>query len=174
MDKELIDLSYEWWIRLTPLCKKFARDTYLLGYSQEDLMQECYLQLVKCLEKFDSSLGVPFESYYKIQLYGWRSNQNRKKREFLSMEDDLGGQMTQQPDEKVDIERRIQNKLFYEHIVKELGKMKSMERALVVGYYLEDKSLKELAKVLNIKYKTAEFQKSKGIKRLKALLENEE
>ncbi|MDF2878406.1 MAG: sigma-70 family polymerase sigma factor, partial [Clostridia bacterium] len=150
------------------------RETYLWGYSQEDLMQECYLQLVKCLEKFDSSLGVPFESYYKIQLYGWRSNQNRKKREFLSMEEDLNDEITQQSDGQVDIERQIQNKLLYEALVKELGKMKSMERALVVGYYLEDKSLKELAKVLNINYKTAEFQKSKGIKRLKALLESDE
>jgi RNA polymerase sigma factor (sigma-70 family) len=89
------------------------------------------------------------------------------------MEEDLNDEITQQSDGQVDIERQIQNKLLYEALVKELGKMKSMERALVVGYYLEDKSLKELAKGLNINYKTAEFRKSKGIKQLKVLLEGD-
>lgn len=171
MNQQLIDLSYEWWIKLTPLCRKFARETYICGLSQEDLMQECYLQLVKCLERFDSSLSVPFESYYKIQLYGWRANQNRKKREILSFGDEMYDAVARQPDESVNIEKEIGEKLLIEAVAWELSHMKSEERDVVTGYYVERKSLKQIAKELDIKYKTAEFRKSQAIKKLKSLME---
>jgi RNA polymerase sigma factor (sigma-70 family) len=133
-------------------------------------MQECYLQLVKCLEKFDSSLEVPFESYYKIQLYGWRSNQNRKKREFLSQQQESNDEITQQIDEEADTQKQVERKCFYEAVMKELRHMQPTEQTLVIGYYLQNKSLKELAKVMGINYKTAEFRKGKALRQLKILL----
>ena len=69
MNKEIMDLSYEWWTKLTPLWKKFSK-----------------------------ALGVPFESYYKIQLYGWRANQNRKKREMIGMSEEVYQQIQEKPD----------------------------------------------------------------------------
>jgi RNA polymerase sigma factor (sigma-70 family) len=135
-------------------------------------MQECYLQLLKCLEKFDSSLEVPFESYYKIQLYGWRANQNRKKREFLSLQQESNDEITQQIDEEADTQKQVESKCFYEAVVRELRRMQLTEQTLVIGYYLQNRSLKGLAKVMGIHYKTAEFRKSKALKQLKILLKN--
>lgn len=170
MNQQLIDLSYEWWIKLTPLCKKFARETYLCGYHEDDLMQECYLQLLKCLEKYDASLGVPFASYYKIQLYGWRANQNRKKTDHLSQVADLEDEITQIADETVNIELQTQNKILLEQNLQVLKHMKVNDQALVIGYYLQHRSLKDLAEELGIKYKSAEYKKTQAIKYLKSIL----
>ncbi len=169
MNSQLIQSSYEWWIKLTPLWKKFVRETYLCGYEKEDLEQECYLQLVKCLEKFDEEMGVPFESYYKIQLYGWRANQNRKKRELLSLSEEAYQQIAEKPDEQIDIEKQIENKLLFEKIVSTLACMKDMDRVIVTEYYIKDRPLKEIAEKMDIKYKAAEFRKGKVLKELKKI-----
>jgi len=170
MNKEMQDLSYEWWVKLTPLWKKFARETRLCGYDKEDLVQECYLQLIHCLEKFDGNLGVPFESYFKIQLYGWRANQNRKKREVLSISEEHYQQILEKPDSDMSVEKQVENQLLFEAVTRELAKMKSMDQVIITQYYVQNKPLKEIAKKLNINYKAAEFRKGKGIKRLRELI----
>ncbi|MDF2614088.1 MAG: sigma-70 family polymerase sigma factor [Clostridia bacterium] len=170
MNKEMQDLSYEWWVKLTPLWKKFARETYLCGYDKEDLVQECYLQLINALEKFDEALGVPFESYYKIQLYGWRANQNRKKRECLSLSEEDYQQLSEKPDGELSVEEQVENQLLFEAVQRELTEMKSIDESIITKYYIESKPLKEIAKELNIKYKSAEFRKGKMIKQLREKL----
>lgn len=170
MDERLVQKAYGWWVKLTPLWKKFVRETYLWGYEKEDLEQECYLQLVKCLEKFDETLGVPFESYYKIQLYGWRANENRKKRDLVSLNEEMYEWLNELPDDRMSVETKTENKLLFEKIVRELAQMKDMDRIVVTEYYIKDRSLKDIAKELDIKYKAAEFRKGKALKHLKEIL----
>lgn len=169
MNKTMIELSNEWWMKLAPLWKKFARETWLCGYDKEDLMQECYLMLVKCLEKYDEGAGVPFESYYKIQLYGWRANQNRKKREVLSINDELYDEIVQSPDPKVNLETQVEDRILFQKIIKELEKMEELDRRIVKEYYIQDKPLKRIAEEIGIKYKAAEFRKGKALKALQSL-----
>lgn len=170
MNKEMQDLSYEWWVKLTPLWKKFARETHLCGYDNEDLVQECYLQLVNCLEKFNEHLGVPFESYYKIQLYGWRANQNRKKREVLSLNEEDYQQLLEKPDSEMSVEKQVENQLLFQIVIRELSAMQPMDQAIIMAYYVQNKPLKAIAKRLDIKYKAAEFRKGKMIKILRERL----
>ena len=172
MNKELMKSSYEWWIKLTPLWKKFVRETYLCGYDKEDLIQECYLQLVKALEKFDENFGVPFESYYKIQLYGWRANQNRRKKDSLSLTDELFEAVEGISKRTSDVSQEVENKLLIETIYQELDKMNHTDKTIVIGYYLKGRSLKEIANAIDINYKTAEFRKGKSLKRLRALFKD--
>lgn len=165
MIKEQSQLTHDWWLKLRPLWKKFARETRLSGYDQEDIEQECYLQLINALEKFDEGLHVPFESYYKIQLYGWRANQNRKKREVLAPTDE---ELTAaQKDERVDIEKEVEQHLLYQEILKYLAALQEIERDLIIAYYIQNKKLSQIAKELGIKYKTAEFKKGEAVKKLR-------
>ncbi|WP_069999260.1 sigma-70 family RNA polymerase sigma factor [Cellulosilyticum sp. I15G10I2] len=170
MDERVLKSSYEWWIKLTPLWKKFVRQTSLSGYEKEDLEQECYLLLVKCLDKFDKDLGVPFESYYKIQLYGWRANQNRKKREILSLDEEAYYQVTQKPDEQIDLAKQVEDKLLVEEILRALACMDAIDQLIVTRYYLHDVPLKQIAGEVALKYKSAEFRKGKALKVLRNLL----
>ena len=67
-----------WWEKLINLRNKFCRETYLIGYEREDLEQECYFIFLEACAQYDEEMEVSFPSYYKVKLYGWRANMNRK------------------------------------------------------------------------------------------------
>lgn len=164
---EIITLSYEWWIKLTPLWKKFVYETRLCGYDKEDLKQECYLLLVKCLEKYDAALGVPFESYYKVQLYGWRANQNRKKYDLLTItQEEEGNPFLKIPD-KQNVEQEVQRKLRVEQIMDYLANLSPKDKAIIYAFYIEQKPLYEVAKDLGMKYKSVEARKARLIRKIR-------
>lgn len=167
MTKEQSDLSYEWWLKLAPTRNKFVRDTVFYSMDKNDIEQECYFQLLKALELYDESLGVPFESYYKVRLYGWRANQNRKR--YISpsfIEDEALGLI----DERMNLEEQIEEQVLFEKVIEELSTLKEIERKIIVAYYLENKKLTEIAKALGLKYKTAESKKGEVLKKLKKRL----
>ncbi len=166
MTEEERELSYRWWQKLGPLQKKFVRETLLWGYEKEDLEQECYLLLVKCLTRFKEDLGVPFESYYKIQLYGWRANENRKKKEYVGLNEEVNKAILEKPDEEVDIEGSVTTKLWIVALLQELEPLDQVERAIVKGHYLEGKNLKDLARLLKVSYSTIKNKKGKIAKKL--------
>ncbi|WP_180270779.1 sigma-70 family RNA polymerase sigma factor [Sporanaerobium hydrogeniformans] len=149
--------------------KKFMRETLLWGYEKEDLEQECYLLLVKCLERFEEGLGVPFESYYKIQLYGWRANENRKKREYTSLNDEIDRMVLEKKDEGVDVEGEVVMRIGIEGLLEKLGDLGRTERAIIKRHYLEGRKLTELAKELHLPYSTLKNKKRKIAKKLATL-----
>lgn len=167
MEESLQVLSYEWWLKLAPLRNKFCRESKIRGYEKDDFAQESYFILVDCLRKFDPNFGVPFESYYKIQLYGWRSNENRKQRDALLT---TNGTEVEQEDEFFDLEGQSITAMLVEEVMEIIGGLTEEEQKLVVGYYLEDKQLKEIAEGLNLRYKTAEAKKRKALHKLYKIL----
>ena len=166
MTKEERELASIWWQKLRPLQKKFVRETLLWGYEKEDLEQECYLLLVKCLSRFNEDLGVPFESYYKIQLYGWRANENRKKKEYVSLNEEIEQAILEKQDEEVDVEGSVTTRLWIVSLLTELEPLDKLERAIIKGHYLEGKNLRELARVLKVSYSTIKNKKGKIAKKL--------
>lgn len=159
---------YRWWIKMMPMWKKWMKKTYLCGYDKEDLMQQSYIELINCMKKYNKDLGVPFESYYKIHLYQWRNNESRKKRELLSITDEYEKQLMETKDITVDIEREIENKLLSEAILNALEDMGETEKTIMVKYYMDHISLKDIAKEMNIKYKTLEYKKKCILLKLKS------
>lgn len=162
MTKEQGNLSYEWWIKLQPLVNKFKRETKLRGLDRDDIEQECYILLQQAWEKYDARLGVPFESYYKIYIYGWRSNQNQKKRELLGKEE-----MFITIDERINIEQEIEKKLLLEKALGELQKLTDTEKEIIISYYIHHQKLKDIAIRLGLNYKTAEFKKGAALKKIR-------
>ena len=163
MTEEQRELSYVWWEKMTPLIRKFVRETVLYGFDKDDLKQECYMQLQKALERYDERFGVPFESFYKITLYGWRSNENRKSRRRLLEEKRLMGDTI---DERISIEKEVENKLLWEIALGELEKLSEVEQYVIKAYYLEGKKLIDIAISLGVNYKTIESRKGVALRKL--------
>ena len=168
MREEQSILLIYWWEKLAPLRRKFVRETLLSGLDKEDLEQECFLQLHKAIERYMPEMGVPFESYYKIMLYGWRANQNRVK---ARMELAFGVDETFiLSDERVNIEKDIETKILVQEVFGKLEALESVEREIIKAYYLQRKKLAQVATELGIPFKTVEFKKRKALGKLKALL----
>lgn len=80
--------------------------------------------------------------------------------------------------EKVDIEKA--NKVeydepqHYESLYRALNMIKEPRRAIIVLFYLEDQSIKEIAKITRIKDGTIKYHLCEGRKELKVLLEHED
>lgn len=163
---------YKWWIKMMPMWKKWVRTTYLCGYDKDDLMQQSYIELVHCMKKYNKDLGVPFESYYKMHLYQWRSNQYRRKRELLSMTDEYETKLMETRDMAVDIEYETETKVLSETIIRVLEDMGELEKYIIVKYYMENVSLKDIAQELNIKYKTLEYKKKCILLKLREVLKS--
>ena len=167
MTQEQSYLSYVWCEKMKPLIRKFVRETVLYGYDKDDLMQECYLQLQKALERYDEDMGVPFESYYKISLYGWRSNESKKSLRRLAEEKGNIGDMI---DDRISIEKDVEVKLLFERAIEKLEELNQLERYVLKSYYLENKKLTDIAAHLEMNYKTVEWRKGEALRKLRAHL----
>lgn len=163
--KESFEETFEvWWDKLKNLRNKFCRETYLAGYDQDDLEQECYFIFRQTWEHYDESYGVTFGSYYKVRLHGWRANMNRKvnQRQNVLLEDETGYE-----DESINIENQIIGKILCE---KGLGLLNEGEYELINAYYIKEESLKSIAQRLGLNYKTAENRKKKALEKLRECL----
>ena len=168
MKEELRLLVAYWWEKMYPLRRKFVKETLLNGLEEEDLEQECFLQLCKALEQYDSERGVPFESYYKVVLHGWRSNQNQvKARKELAFGED---EMFFLTDERVNVEHDVETKILIEEVLESLSRFDEKERRIIEAFYFEHKKLIDIADELAISIKTAERKKRQTLSKLRAIL----
>ena len=166
-EEQCILLTY-WWDKLYPLRRKFVSETLLNGLEKEDIEQECFLQLHKAMERYNPHLGVPFESYYKVVLHGWRANQNQNRR---NREIPVGEEVFFfLKDDGADIEREVERKLLGKEAVEVIKQLEEKEQGIIRAYYLQDKKIKEIAEAYGIAYKTVEAKKKKALKRLSAMM----
>ena len=166
-EEQCIVLTY-WWDKLYPLRRKFVSETLLNGLEKEDIEQECFLQLHKAVERYNPHLGVPFESYYKVVLHGWRANQNRNKRNReIPVEEEVFFFIK---DERTDIERDVETKLLREEIMYLIEQLEEKEQGIIRAFYLENKKIKEIAEEYGIAYKTVEAKKKKALKKLSVMM----
>lgn len=153
-----------WWEKLQPLVKKFVRETFIAGFDNDDIRQECFLQLHKAMQRYDENTGISFAYYYKVVLCGWRANENKKNRNLeISYEEE---QLVLLAKERTEMENNVEGKILIEQIRKELADLEEVERKIILAYYFENKKLKEIALELGIPYKTLEYKKKGAIHKL--------
>lgn len=169
MNKEQLELANDWWIKLRPLVRKFARETFLDGLDKDDIVQECYIQLVTAIEKYDEQMGVPFESFFKIQLYGWRSNQNKKKKISYIGEYESEGILI--VDERINVEEEVINKAVLKRAAEAVNKLSQSERELIEAYYMQNKSMIDIAKEKELNYRTAISRKGEAIRKIRKMMQ---
>lgn len=164
MNKEQeLQLAF-WWDKLQPLVRKFTKETFIAGLDQDDIRQECFLQLEKAMQRYDETMGISFAYYYKVVLWGWRANENRKKRGLeISYEEE---QLVLLMEERTEMENSVESKILIEQIRKELALLEEVERRIILAYYFENKKLKDIAIELGIPYKSLEYKKKGAIHKL--------
>lgn len=169
MEKEQRIFIISWWEKLQPLVSKFVRQTQLVGYDEDDLVQECFLLLQKAVENYDETLGVSFAYYYKTLLRGWRANKNKRaqKREVLYSEEAF----SYLEDDRVNVEQDVERSMCIEEIYHEVQQLEAIQRRIIVAYYYEHKKIKDIARELGVSYKAIEGRKNKAIKSLRQVYE---
>lgn len=165
MDREQRSLIDCWWEKLQPLVRRFAKETIISGFEEEDIRQECFLQLHKALQRYDEESGISFAYYYKVVLCGWRANENKKNRGCeISYDEEILVFLID--NERTDVEYDIERKMLLEEVEKLIQSLDHRERQIILAYYFENKKLKDIAVELGLSYKKTQRIKEKAIHKL--------
>lgn len=155
----------ELWEKFRPLWTKWSRRYQICGYEIEDLQQQSYMLLLEGTRHYDATRGVPFEGYYQLILKRWALGELRKKKNQPMA--DLGELEECLADEGMNVEREVELQLQVEALQKALGNLAREEQMILVGFYMERRSLGELAQMLGMSYKAIEKRKATLLGRLR-------
>lgn len=160
-----IEETHSLWEKFRPLWTSWAYKLRAVDYDKEDLYQESYFILLKALEHYDDQKGVPFESYYKIILYRWGKDYLNKKRGQVVGDTEL---MDYLEGDKEEID--FLKKLIYEEqagvLTRALASLKPAEKDIILKFYFEEKSLKEIACEMGLTMRAVVGRKVRAIEKL--------
>lgn len=139
----------------------------------EDLIQEGYEIILRALKDYDKDKGVHFLGYVKAMLKFHYLNNNRKNKEYISL-----NQTIRSNDDSLELidciadENLLQDEIVIKNeeildLIRALDKLTKRQREVITMYYIQDVSLKEISKRLNISYRTAVNIKTSAIKKLR-------
>lgn len=118
----------------------------------EDVVQETFIKVFKNIGSFRESSGI-YTWIYTIALNLSR-DRLRKKKDMVVLEDEWVGNM--------DVESEIEREIDRELLRKELFEINSLYREVLVLFYFEELSIKEISNLLNEKEGTIKSKLSRG------------
>ena len=144
------------------------------GSDWEDMLQSAKLSLLEGIKAYDAQKGIPFPAYIKNKLNFDIYNLCRKNRNILSYQITVNNE-EQDPlnwleDERIDIQKQLIRKEEITSLHTALTKLEHKHREVIVLHFFKNVTLKEIAKEMNISYKTAQRYKARGLERLAELL----
>lgn len=142
--------------RLLKTCYLILRDKE----EAEDVVQETFIKVFQKVETFKENSGL-YTWIYTIALNLSR-DRLRKKQDMLTLEDELVGNNNVESHVEMSIDREV--------LRKELFKINSLYREVLVLFYFENLSIKEISNLLNEKEGTIKSKLSRGRNILKASL----
>lgn len=126
----------------------------------EDVVQETFIKVFRKMETFKEDSGL-YTWIYSIALNLSR-DRLRKKQDALVLEDEWIGNN--------DVESHVEKSIDRELLRKELFEMNALYREVLVLFYFEELSIKEISELLNEKEGTIKSKLSRGRKVLKESL----
>lgn len=161
--------------RFKPFIIKQCTRVYLKDYTFDDLMQICYLSLLKAIEKFNID-NDNFIAYATVSIknnLNYLIRQKAKINYEVSIYKETGENIEFIDTLKDDFE--IEKSFFHNEMVQclisALHALPYEERYIIESIYFCNKSLKDLSNELNIKYITLAKRKERILKKLKKLLD---
>lgn len=162
----------------TPLIKKLSRTTFISNFTREDIEQECYLSLLKCIEKYNPKMHR-FVGYATIGIknnlnYLIRKNLNYKAlngEEALTSTgfiEDYNIAYGEAADAHIMLETK--KKIFFEA----MDTLTKEEKELLVYVNFKKNSLKSYAAMKRISYSSAYKKKIKIKEALKKCIREKE
>lgn len=157
-------------IKLKPLILKSIRRYYNDYSLYDDLIQDGFETVIRCVEDFDESKGVNFLGYTKVQLKFLYLNKHKEKKTF-SLNEIVGEDGV----EFIDILEDngldpLENYLVMEErefVLGALSILTERQREVVVLYYLHEISIGDIADMLGISYRTVVNIKTNAIKKMR-------
>ncbi|MGL5718418.1 MAG: sigma-70 family RNA polymerase sigma factor [Paraclostridium sp.] len=151
----------------TPFIKNFSRKILVNGLSYEDIEQDCYLEIINIINRYDVTKKAFLGFFHKAL----RNNILGKYRKQLNTK-----QIELHEETLIDIEENnefsyIDNFMMID-INNAMDKLSPLERDVIIKYYFEGMTLKDQAKLYNKSYITLVKRKESAIRKLKANLVN--
>lgn len=134
---------------------KLLRTCYLILKDREeaeDVVQETFIKVFQKLDTFKENSSF-FTWIYAIALNLCR-DRLRKKQDMLTLEDEWVGEN--------DVEFHVEKNIDREILRKEIFDMNSLYREILVLFYFEELSIKEISNLLNEKEGTIKSKLSRG------------
>lgn len=153
------------WNTYRPLWTSWARKLSYVDDEQEDLYQESYILLMKAIEYYDESKGVPFGAFYKMILYRWGKHYIRKLREQTMEIDDLNFYLDQQP-QKGDLLLELLQGEQLKKLDEAIRMLEVKDREVIMRFYFEGESLNQIAKVLGLTMRGVVNRKERVLEKL--------
>lgn len=142
----------------------------------EDLVQEGYIIILKSLKTYDENLNVHFLGYVKTKLRFYYKNYYRNtknQRQTISLNQTINSAYSILKLDNKTIDNTI-DELTKEESYKELQtnieKLSTKEQNVLNMYYSDKLSMSEIARILNIAYRTAIGRKYMAIQKLKKMM----
>jgi len=133
-----------------PLIVKISNKYKINGYDKEDIIQECIFSLYIAIRDYNFNSKLSFKTFLyfiiKKRIYSIIRNSNRQKRikDFIELKENIN----LIEDNKV--LEKIENKEVIEKVKDKLSELESK----VLELYLDNYTINEIAKILNLNLKT--------------------
>lgn len=156
---------------LKPLIISSIERYYNKRQDFDDLIQEGYLVVLQCIENYDESKEVYFLGYVKTMLKFTYLNKHKEKT-YLSLniavgndgDEELINLLESQDDGPLDLALNLEES---REIQKVLLNLTNRQREVIIGYYVEGLSIKEISKRLSISYRTVVNTKTRALEKMK-------
>lgn len=181
IDKSLngdIDSIYKLLNNLKPLVLNSIKKYFYRKEEFADLVQDGYLEIIKCLESYNPNKGVHFLGYVKLKLKYLYLDKNRvyknnislnisaysnnEKLELLELIEDLN----------INTEKDYELKESILTLNNSFDSLSYREKQVIYMYYFKEMNIQSIANKLGISYNTVSNTKINGLNRLKKLLKN--
>lgn len=160
--------------RLKPLMLS-AVNRYGFGHDREDLLQEAVVAVLEGIQEYDEAKQVPFLLYIKQKVYFRIFNLSRKYRpaESLNMPSDSeeGSEFMDLLSEDSDPARVLLAKEQSTALREALNSLEPRQRQVIELYFYQRKTIKHIARIMNVSTKTVQRIRKRAIEILSNLLE---
>ena len=152
----------------------FRTLTRLMGSSEgvEDLAQDAFLRLYRSLQSFrgDAQLSTYLYRIVVNVAHDARRRRGFKSRSEAAMRVDDAGWEERLPSPDRSAEQQLGDRQLAEFVEEALGKLRPVERAVLVLYHQEELSYEEIAQTLRLPVNTVRTHLHRGRAHLRALL----
>lgn len=157
--------------KLRPLIISSINKYYPNSRDYEDLIQDGNIVIIECINNYDISKGVYFLGYVKTMLK-YNYLQNHRLKHMISLNSPVGDD---NDNEMMDLLKSEDLEPIETLIITEtneilrncLGVLTERQRDIVIFFYIENISIGDIAKNLQISYRTVVNTKTKAIDKLR-------
>lgn len=158
-------------VKLKPLIINSIRRYYNDYSLYDDLIQDGFETIIRCVKDFNESRGVNFLGYVKVELKFLYLNKHKEKKTF-SLNETVGEDGVELidllEDNKLDPLENYLELEEKEFVMEALSILTKRQREVMVLYYLQENSIGEIANMLGISYRTVVNIKVNALKKLKS------